>query len=121
MFEVMPADWDEYFPDVDMPGLQVEEDTEVWSGNITHNLGQMAKAAGLYTSLWRPEEEGYVLAKDIVENLRLGLESLLEFPEEYKTLNPSNGWGTYEGFRDFVAEYLAACREYPQAQVRVSR
>lgn len=31
---------------------------EGYSANITHNLGAMAEAAGIYLALWRPEEIG---------------------------------------------------------------
>lgn len=27
-----------------------------WSANVTHNLGKMAAAAGIYEAMWRPEE-----------------------------------------------------------------
>ncbi len=32
-----------------------------------------------------------------------------------------NGWGTYKNFVPWVAKYLAACEEYPDADVSVSR
>lgn len=32
--------------------------TEVFSANITHNLGEMADKAGIYKACWRPEEIG---------------------------------------------------------------
>ena len=34
------------------------EGREVFSANITHNLGAMAKEAGIYMHLWRPDELG---------------------------------------------------------------
>ena len=30
--------------------------TQVFSANITHNLGKMADEAGIYKALWRPDE-----------------------------------------------------------------
>jgi hypothetical protein len=32
-----------------------------------------------------------------------------------------NGWGDYDGFITFVRDYLEACEQYPDANVRVSR
>jgi hypothetical protein len=39
---------------------------EVYSDNITHNLGEMADAAGIYKALWRPEEIGITKAAELV-------------------------------------------------------
>lgn len=33
----------------------------------------------------------------------------------------SNGWGDYDGLVSFVRHYLAACRQWPEAMVEVSR
>lgn len=33
-----------------------EESERFYSANITHNLGNMAQAAGIYHPVWRPEE-----------------------------------------------------------------
>lgn len=38
--------------------LKAVRPAEVFSANITHNLGAMAEAAGIYRHLWRPEEVG---------------------------------------------------------------
>jgi hypothetical protein len=97
------------------------ENGEVYSGNITHNLGAMADAAGLYICLWRPDEIGITLAGQLIRPLQDGLARLQSDPETYRALNPVNGWGSYEGFVDFVVEYLAACIAFPEAEVFVSR
>jgi hypothetical protein len=46
---------------------------------------------------------------------------LVRYPEKYKTLNPSNGWGSYEGLIEFVKKYHSACLDNPEAEIRVSR
>ena len=43
----------EKWPDSDVEEMEFETDT-VFDWNITHNLGEMAAAAGLYEALWRP-------------------------------------------------------------------
>lgn len=93
----------------------------VFDYNITHNLGGMAKAAGIYQHLWRPEELGIKNAEELVGPLTQGLEKLKAEPERFKTFNPSNGWGKYESLVSFVERYLSACQEYPNARVYVSR
>lgn len=93
----------------------------VYSANITHNLGKMADAAGIYKHLWRPEEIGIQTASQLIEPLTEGLARLRENPEKYAAFNAANGWGTYPGFVSFVEQYLNKCREYPGAVVSVSR
>jgi hypothetical protein len=84
-------------------------DDDAYSANITHNLGRMAEAAGIYEYLWRPEDVGATTAKDLIEPLRKGLRRLKAAPEKY------------EHFVPFVERYLDACLTYPDAKVRVSR
>jgi hypothetical protein len=117
--EISRQEWDELYPDREPITVAVERD--VFSRNITHNLNKMADAAGVYYACWRPEERGWEKAGDIIEPLRIGLEALQAEPAKYKSFNPENGWGTYEGLVQFVAEYLQACRDYPEATIRVSR
>lgn len=94
---------------------------ELWSANITHNLGPMAEAAGIYSELWRPEEIGIDKAAQLVLPLRAGLTRLVAEPSRYRAHNPPNGWGDYEGMVRFVRDYIEACGEHPDARVRVSR
>lgn len=97
------------------------ESESVYDANITHNLGQMAEAAGIYKALWRPEEIEKFKAGEIVELLENGLADLKARPNHFETFNAPNGWGTYKHFVPFVEKYLAACKEYPEARIEVSR
>lgn len=92
-----------------------------YSANITHNLGAMAQAAGIYYHLWRPDEIGVTHAKQLIDPLRNGLEELRLDPDYFKTFNPKNGRGDYDGFVRFVEEYLKECTEVPEAVISVSR
>ncbi len=120
--QITRAEWDERFPDrepvmVTFPA----DDKTVYSDNITHNLNAMAKEAGIYKHLWRPDEINVTKAAELIEPLHNGLTLLLSAPERFKQFNPENGWGTYEGLVAFVCDYLKACEEYPSADVFVSR
>ena len=95
--------------------------TEVYSDNITHNLNVMAGEAGIYEALWRPEEIGITLAHQLIPILEEGLAKLRANPEHYEKFNPENGWGNYVGLVKFVVDYLAACKENPDARVSVWR
>lgn len=109
------------FPGSKAVPLQSFETTEVYSANITHNLGEMAKNAYIYYALWRPEEKNWQLAKEIIKPLEKGLAKLKADPDRFKKFNPDNGWGSYDGLVEFVEEYLEACRKYPEAIIEVSR
>jgi hypothetical protein len=89
--------------------------------NITHNLARMAKEAGIYECLWRPEEVGAKRAGDVIETLRAGLEKLKADPEYYKQFNAENGWGTYEHLVMFVKNVLDSCVKDPKQKIKVSR
>jgi hypothetical protein len=96
MREISPAEWDEKFPGREPVIVTSErDDGEVYSANITHNLHQMAEAAGLR----------------LLESDR----------ERFEQFNPANEWGDYDGLVRFVRNYLAACNRYPTAVVSVSR
>lgn len=94
---------------------------EVFEANITHNLATMARAAGIYKHLWRPEELGILAARELIEPLRHGIEFMKADPEWFERFNSENGWGTYENFLPWVERYLAACERSPDARVSVSR
>jgi hypothetical protein len=107
--------------------LMVTQPVSVYSGNITHNLTKMADAVALsngmtlYDIMWRPDEHELKYAKDIAELLDQGWNILLSDPDHFKTFNPDNGWGSYEGLCDFVYNYRNACWDNPDAELRISR
>jgi hypothetical protein len=102
------------------PTETYESDDLYW-GNITHNLGEMAGEAGIYESLWRPEEINATVATDIIPLLENGLADLKARPEYFKKFDSPNGWGMYINFVPFVEEVLDACKQYPLAKIHVSR
>lgn len=93
----------------------------LFSRNITHNLGAMADAAGIYKCLWRPDENWITKARQMIAPLGIGLADLQARPEFFAQFNSPNGWGMYEHFVPFVQAVLNACEEHPDADVRVSR
>ena len=104
---------DVYLTDVD--------GNEVYSRNITHNLGKMAEAAGIYKCLWRPEENGITHAWQIIEPLQLGVILMATQKAWFEEFNSPNGLGLWENFLPWCADYLQACRDNPYARVSVSR
>lgn len=122
--EVTLEEWNALYPGrvpVTVKLRDADEDDSIYSRNITHNLGKMAREAGLYEAMWRPDEQGWTSARELIEPLRDGVALLQSDPERFKALNPENGWGTYDGLLAFAADYLGACMTWPTAEVRVSR
>jgi hypothetical protein len=98
-----------------------ENECEVFSANITHNLNTMANKCDLYKALWRPEEIYVRHAADLIEYLDRGIQKLVQNPSHYSTFNASNGWGTYDNFLPWCCRYLEACRKYPNSHINISR
>ena len=104
--------------------------TEVFSTNITHNLGKMAKAVicfslgnnhdviTLYHILWLGSGQS---AKVIAPMLEVGLNELKECRELYEEYNPENGWGSYEGLIKHTEELLEACLDFPETTLYCHR
>ena len=101
--------------------LSDDQGRQLYWRNITHNLGKMAREAGIYDCLWRPDENGITHARQIIEPLSAGLALLVTNKARFEEFNASNGWGKWEHFVPFCAGYLQACRDHPDALVRVSR
>lgn len=123
--EITRKEWDTKYPDREPIVTELSNSENgvygVYWANITHNLGKMANEAGIYKHLWRPEEINISKAGQLIEPLQVGLELLRSDPERFRKLNPSNGWGTYEGLVEFVEKYLKACQEYPDTDIETWR
>ena len=98
-----------------------EDEDELFSANITHNLVGMAKEAGIYEVCWRPENIPNVKAKDIIPTLEKGLSDMKARPEHYKKFDNPNGWGLYVHFVPWLEAYLHQCKLLPEALVSASR
>ena len=116
-------EWDRLHPGIEPVTVTIKpgESDTLFSANITHNLGKMANAVGIYRHLWRPEEVGVKVARDLIEPLTKGLEMLESNRALYEAHNPPNGWGDYDGLVRFINNYLDACEQYPDATVGVWR
>jgi hypothetical protein len=101
--------------------LEDEAGEELYSRNITHNLCEMADQAGIYKCLWRPEEIDITHARQLIDPLDSGVALLATQKARFEKFNSPNGWGMWEHFLPFCADYLQACRDHPDALVKVSR
>lgn len=101
--------------------LEDEAGNQFYWRNITHNLNKMAAEAGIYKCLWRPDEHGISHARQIIEPLSKGVVLLATEKKRFEQFNASNGWGKWENLLVFCGDYLQACRDHPDALVKVSR
>jgi hypothetical protein len=122
--EITREEWDERFSGTEPVVLSQHDEGDnrvVYRSNITHNLNTMAKEAGIYEHLWRPDEIGITKASQLIEPLSEGLSLLRSDSLRFKAFDPPNKWGDYDSLVRFVTEYLDACREYPDATVETCR
>lgn len=99
---------------------EYEEQEEIYSRNITHNLWAMASEAGIYEALWHPDRIWVTKANELIEILRKWLKELKENEPRFRKFDSPNGWWTYENFIPFVASVLNACENNPEALVFTS-
>lgn len=97
------------------------QQNDLFNANITHNLGSMADALGIYYLVWRPEEIGIKKASELIFPLTLAIDNMRRRPEIYRKFDDAAGWGTYDQFLPWLETYRTACQKYPDAFVRVSR
>lgn len=84
--------------------------------NYTYNIQPMTARAGLH-SLTELDGMLCLEAYPIVQNVIRRMEAE---PEGYRALNPSNGWGDYDGFLARLRDLAAGLARTPSAVVRVS-
>ena len=100
--------------------VEVVETSRVFDANVTHNMSPMAVAAGIGRHLWEPQEIGITKARQLIEPLSIALSLMKRDPTSFKKLSPQNGWGSYDSFVPWLEKYIAACCEFPDADVSVS-
>lgn len=83
--------------------------------NYTYNVTPMfAAACGSSPSAWDGKP-----ASDVHVTCCVILAAFNGNPSKYRAMNPSNGWGDFEGARTFIQEIADACAASPRATVRV--
>jgi len=90
---------------------------EVYEIHITHNLAAIARQSNTYNILWKPYENAYIYAKDIIPQLKRGLKYIIDNESQLQKLNPENGWGSYDLYIDKIKSIIKACNEYPNALI----
>lgn len=85
-------------------------------GNYTSNVAPMwTKALG-----YRLADLHTKTADDALDDLRRAVQHMQDHPDVYRALEPSNGWGSYDGALDYLRRLLDACTTHPEAMIRIS-
>ena len=105
-----------------------------WRANVTHNMGDMAKhipvcvkyrkkifGGKLYDYVWRPDENGNPSTSPMRKILVNVIAYMLNNRNVLLAYNPSNGWGSYDSFLQWLISYKEACEDNPGRKISVDR
>lgn len=87
--------------------------------NSTYNYTPMWKA--IYKNSNRFVEIEGLTGKQAHSLINLAITIMLEEREMMMQLEPTNGWGSYDTFLQFLRDIRDACEEYPDAVWRADR
>lgn len=81
--------------------------------NITYNL------SGMWYEVF-PGDDGMIkiegmTGKESAPRLKKVLEEARKDPERFKKHEPENGWGSYDGFVNFLGELIEAAEKNPSS------
>lgn len=100
--------------DIDTGGT--EPTTVHTVGNYTTNVAPMWR-----TALGHPLYELHGRnAADAVPVLDTAIAAMQANPDGYRAMNPSNGWGDYDGALDYLQRLRAGCAAHPKTSIYVS-
>ena len=83
--------------------------------NYTYNVSPMFSAV-IGTGL---DDLDGIRASEMADKCTAILDAFNREPAKFKAMNPTNGWGDFEGARNFIQTILDACRAAPNATLRV--
>lgn len=61
------------------------------------------------------------VAADLEPKIREAIAIMSEAPYHFRAMNPSNGWGDYDGALDYLKWIAERCARWPKARVEASR
>lgn len=102
-------------------GLDIELDrggpayVELFDGH-TYNLSPMWRLAGVFNGA-SSELEG-LRATELADRAARGLLRAVTRPAEFRALNPSNGWGDFDGFVEILTHTAIVCAEHREGTIR---
>lgn len=83
--------------------------------NYTSNVAPMWREAGADLA----QMDG-MPAWRAIDCLTAAVEMMRAYPDDYRKMEPDNGWGSYDGCLQLLSEIKDACEKYPKAWLSVS-
>lgn len=94
---------------------------DVWRNYTSNVSGMWTKALGGTISLGELIDQKGERNADLIPHLAAAIARMTANPDEYRAMNPANGWGDYEGALAFLEWMLAMCEAVPEGNVDVWR
>lgn len=90
----------------------------IYDGNVTYNLADM-----YYKAI--DKEKGFeklngMTCKEALPIINKAIKDMIDNQEEYKKLNPINGWGTYEGLLKIFQDMRNVCESNPDGVFEIN-
>lgn len=97
--------------------LKAKREIILFQTNITYDLADMYykcidKKLGL-------EKLNGLSSKEALPIVKRAIEDMIENKEEYEKLNPSNGWGSYDGLLIDLRNLKESCEQIPDGVIEV--
>lgn len=93
-----------------------KREVDIFDSNITYNLA---------TIYYKCIDGGFYAlnkmnCKKALPILNKAIDNMLENEKEYRKLEPSNGWGTYNGLLKELRELRTCCEDNPDGIIEVN-
>lgn len=98
--------------------ITAKRDVEILEKNVTYNLADM-----YYKCI--DKEKGFkkldgMNCKEALLIINNAIQDMLNNADEYRKLNPANGWGSYEGLLKVLQDMRNCCESNPDGIINVS-
>ena len=95
-------------------GLLVPRLVDVLDWNYTSNCASMWRAAGVDFQTWGDKQ-----AWEVIPELEAAITRLKADPAYYKTMNPENGWGSYDSLIVALEKMLVVLHDNTLGHIKV--
>lgn len=98
--------------------IKAKREVKIYESNITYNLAPMYYKCIDKELGFRKLNE--LNCKKALPILNKAINDLIENKFEYEKLNPSNGWGSYDGLLEELKNLRNCCEENPDGIIEVN-
>lgn len=97
--------------------ITAKRETEIYEANVTYNLADMYyKCIDKDKGFRKLDGMNCKEALPIIEN---AIKDMLNNADEYRKLNPKNGWGSYEGLLKVLQEMRSCCESNLDGSINI--